>query len=177
MANKFHLTLAAVAILFSSCLKQSISDAMLNKPGSQNKVTATMSYEVNGSPVAISIQDANNPLANNHQLECLKSNGYLFSGVSNSGDLVFTFYTDSLKLQNYRYTSMDLGPTYVTTFGNPQYLYGPADYMSFMITSYTNGHISGNFTGKLTPQMNNIYGTAGSTLITNGSFKNVPVIY
>ena len=85
-------------------------------------------------------------------------------------------------MQNYRYTSSDLGPTYVTTFGAAQYLYGPADYMSFTITSYANGHISGNFSGKLTPLVmagnpNNYYGTPGSTLITNGSFNNVPVIY
>lgn len=182
MAMKSYLIIAAVTMLFSSCLKQSIPDAMLHKSGKQNKITATCSYEVNGVPVAISVDDADNPLANRNRLECVKLNGYIFSGVSNHGDLIFTFYTDSLKVQNYRYTSSDLGPTYVTTFGAAQYIYGPADYMSFTITSYANGHISGNFSGKLTPLVmagnpNNIYGTMGSTLIMNGSFSNVPVIY
>ena len=44
------------------------------------------------------------------------------------------------------------------------------------------GHLSGNFSGALTPMISagnpyNTYGTPGSVLITNGSFKNVPVFY
>jgi hypothetical protein len=177
MAMKSYLIIGAVAMLFSSCLKQSIPDAMLDKPGNKNKIIATLSYEVNGAPVSISVEDADNPLANNNRLDCTKLNGYILSGVSNYGDFIFTFFTDSLKVQNYRYTSSVLGPTYVTTFGAAQYIYGPADYMSFTITSYANGHISGNFSGRLTPQVNNYYGTSGSTLIMNGLFNNVPVIY
>ncbi len=52
--------------------------------------------------------------------------------------------------------------------------------MSFTITSYSNGHISGNFSGVLTPLAdanNNVFGDPGSVIITNGSFKNVPVFY
>ena len=177
MALKSFSIIAAVTMIFSSCLKQSIPDAMLDTPGNKKKIIATMSYDVNGTPVSISVVDADNPIANNNRLECIKSNVYIFSGVSNYGDFVFTFFTDSLKVQNYRYTSSVLGPTYVTSFGAAQYLYGPADYISFTIISYENGHISGNFSGRLTPQVNNIYGTEGSTLITNGSFQNVPVIY
>jgi hypothetical protein len=176
---KFYLTIVAVTVLLSSCLKRSIPDAMLNK-SQQKKITATFSYQVNGSPVTISIADADNPVVNDHHLECVKSNVYILSAVSTT-DLIFVFYTDSLKTINYQYTSAMLGPTYVTTFGPPQYLYGAADYMSFNVTSYSAGHISGNFTGRLTPLLSpgtpNIWGTPGSTLITGGSFSNVPVIY
>jgi len=72
---------------------------------------------------------------------------------------------------------------YVTSFeGKPQYVYNPGDNMNFTVTSYTDGHISGNFSGQLTPAISpgypdNIYGTPGSVLIKNGSFKNVPVFY
>jgi hypothetical protein len=54
--------------------------------------------------------------------------------------------------------------------------------MSFNITSYSKGHISGNFSGILTPMImagnpNNTYGPSGSVSITKGSFKDVPVFY
>jgi hypothetical protein len=83
---------------------------------------------------------------------------------------------------NYNYTS-NYGPLYVTTFGGyPQYVYGPTDNMSFTITTYKDRHISGNFSGRLTPAIipgypNNVYGVPGSLLIKNGSFNNVPIVY
>ena len=180
---KFYLSLISISVLLSSCLKQSIADAMVSNSNNQkNKITATLSYEINGNPVNITVNDADNQVPGNRILVCEKSNGYNLSGRISSGDFVFTFFTDSLKVGNYNYKG-SFGPMYVTTFqGFPQYIYGPTDNMNFFITSYTPGHISGSFTGQLTPAIsqgnpNNVYGTLGSVLIKNGRFNNVPVIY
>jgi len=179
---KFYLIIAAISILLSSCLKQSIADAMLDKPGTQTNITATLSYKINGSPVTITVMDADHQPTGNRTLYCEKSNGYILDGLTGTGEFVFTFLTDSLKVGNYKYTS-NYGPLYVTDFqGAPQYVAGPTDYMDFNITSYKDGHISGNFSGQLTPVAisgypNNVYGTPGSVLIKNGSFTNVPVVY
>lgn len=178
---KFYLTIAAVTVFLSSCLKQSIADAMLGDSGKQT-TTATLSYEISGNLVSISVEDADNQGGGFRRLECVKSGSYILSGVSSSGDFVFTFYTDSLKVGNYKYTS-NYGPMYVTTFeGKPQYVYGPTDNMNFTVTSYKDGHISGNFSGQLTPAIipgypDNVYGIPGSVVIKNGSFNNVPVFY
>ena len=70
---------AAAAILLSSCLKQSIPDAMLaaeNADKQRNMVTATLSYEVNGNPVTISVTDADNQDPNYYTLGCVKSGNY-----------------------------------------------------------------------------------------------------
>lgn len=182
MNMKFYLIIAAAAILFSSCLKQSIPDAMLNN-SSKKSTPATMSYEINGKLVAVSVPDADNQLPDYRRLECVKSNGYVFSAIISYGDFIFTFYTDSLKEEAYKY-SRYFGPiAYVTTFeGRPQYVYGPTDHMTFAVTSYKSGHISGTFSGQLTPALeqaypDNIYGIPGSVVIKNGSFTNIPVIY
>jgi hypothetical protein len=144
---KLYFVLIAVSILLSSCFKKSIADAMLESKNGP-KVTATFSYEINGTPVSVTVKDAD------HQglypeLDCEKGNGYVLGCSTN--DFVFTFYTDSLKLGNYQYTSA-FRDTYVVTYpSTPDYIAGPTDYMDVNITSYNNGHISGNFSGKLTP--------------------------
>jgi len=177
MIMKFYLIITAITVLLSSCLKQSIPDAMLDNVGKQNKITATMSYESNGNLVTISVEDADNQGPGTHTLECVKSNGYVLSAISSSGEFVFTFFTDSLMVGNYTYPST-WGPMYVTDFqGSPQYVYNPTDIMSFDVTTYKDGHISGNFSGQLTPKPNNIYGVPSSVSIKNGSFNNVPIVY
>ncbi len=181
MTKKIYLPIAALIILLSSCLKQSIPDAMLNKPD-KKAIPATMSYEINGNPVTISVKDARSQPIGNRQLYCEKSNGYVLSGMSSLGEFVFVFYTDSLQVDNYHYPS-GFGPMYITTFeGRPQYIYNPGDNMNVNIISHKDGFISGNFSGKLTPMIlagnpNNIYGTPGSVVIKNGTFNNVPVYY
>ena len=178
---KFYLILITITILLSSCFKQSIADAMLNTSAKQT--TATLSYEINGNLVTVSVKDADHQIAGSRILDCEKSgSSYVLGAVIDYGDFVFTFYTDSLKVGNYKYTS-NYGPMYVTTFqGTPQYVAGPTDNMNFNITSYKDGHISGNFSGQLTPAIipgypNNVYGTYGSVLIKNGLFNNIPVVY
>jgi len=179
---KIYLTIAAITFFLTSCYKRSIADAMLGISGSKQTLTATLSYEINGNPVTISVKDADNQFVGSRTLYCEKSGGYILSGISNSGEFVFTFYTDSLKLGDYKYTS-NYGPMYVTSFeSKPQYVYSPGDNMDFTVTSHMDGHISGKFSGQLTPAIsqgypNNIYGTPGSVMIKNGSFNNVPVFY
>jgi hypothetical protein len=175
---KLYFALIAVSMLLSSCFKKSIADAMLDSSNG-SKITATFSYEINGEPVQVSVKDADHQ-GIYPQLQCKKSNGYMLGCWTN--DFVFTFYTDSLKVGNYQYTSA-YRDTYVVTYpSTANYIAGPTDYMDVNITSYKNGHISGNFSGKLSPLVSqgmygNTYGTYGLVVIKNGSFNNVPVVY
>jgi hypothetical protein len=181
---KLYLVAAAISILLSSCLKQSIPDAMLasQNPGGQGGVTATLSYKINGNAVSISVNDAENQDPNYYTLGCSKATGYVLEGLSSSGEITFTFYTDSLTKGNYVYTG-NYGDMYFISYnGQDEYAHVPSDSLSFNVTSYKNGLISGNFSGQLTPLIsagnpNNTYGVPGSTVITNGSFQNVPVFY
>lgn len=173
-----------IGIFLSSCLKQSIPDAMLGvkDSGGQGKVTATLSYKINGNAVNISVADADNQNGI-YTLACSLNPGYYsLSGISNSGEISFAFYTDSLAVGNYKFLGT-YGDMFFIEYNNTaEYVHAPSDSMSFNITSNNNRHISGNFSGVLTPlisagSINNIYGDPGSVLITNGSFKNVPVFY
>lgn len=181
MSLKFYLIIAALTIFLSSCYKQSIADAMLNSE-SKSKTTATMSYEINGKAVKISVKDANNQPAGWRTLYCEKPGGYILSALGSEGDFVFTFFTDSLKVGNYKFTG-SFGTTYVTTFeGKPQYIAAPSDHMSFTVTAHKDGQISGTFTGQLSPAAffsggNPVFGAPGLVVIKNGSFENVPVFY
>jgi PBP1b-binding outer membrane lipoprotein LpoB len=56
---KFYAVIIIVIIFFSSCLKESIPDAMLGSKNSEG-TTATMSYEVNGNAVNITVDNADN---------------------------------------------------------------------------------------------------------------------
>lgn len=178
MTTRFYFLLIALSILLSSCFKKSIADAMLESKNGP-KITATFSYEINGTPVSVTVKDAD------HQgiypeLQCQKNNGYVL--WCNTNDFEFTFYTDSLKVGNYHYPSSFMN-TYVLTYpATANYIGGPTDYMDVNVTSYKNGHISGNFSGKLSPLVyqgpySNVYGSPGSVVIKNGSFTNVPVVY
>ncbi len=173
---RFYVILFAVTVLLSSCLKQSIADAMLD---SGKDETATLSYEINGTAVKVSVRDADNQAGGYYTLACYKSNGYHFSGITDNGEFTFRFYTDSLKVGNYNYTATG---EYVTDFGHPCYMAGPTDYMNINVTSYKNGRISGNFTGQISPATTQgpygpVFGAYGSVVIRNGLFSNVPVIY
>jgi len=183
---KFYLIACVVIIFFSSCLKQSIPDAMLasKNSGGHGRVTATLSYEINGNAVNISVEDADYQSSNPYPtLYCSKDPGYYnLSGVSSTGEITFSFYTDSLTVRNYKYTGAN-GEIFFTDYNNNDaFIYAPSDSMSFNVTSYNNGHISGNFSGVLTPMITagnpyNTYGTPSSVLITKGSFKNIPAFY
>jgi hypothetical protein len=183
---KFYAIVLIMAVFLSSCLKQSIPDAMLGpkSPGGRGKVTATLSYNINGNAVNISVNDADNQSTiPYYTLGCSKNPGYYsLDAISNSGETGFSFYTDSLAVGNYKYLGTYGDMFFIDYYNTAEYVHAPSDSMSFNITSYNNGHISGNFSGVLTPLItpgttNNIFGDPGSVLITNGSFKNVPVFY
>lgn len=177
---KFSFVALMAMIFCSSCLKQSIPDAMLGKGGG----TATISYKINGNPVSISVADADNLGPNSYpELYCIKNQGYYsFEAVGSTGELTFTFLTDSLAVGTYRY-AISMYDSFVTEYnGVNEYVYAPSDSITVNITSYNKEHISGNFSGVLTPlitpsNVNNIFGQPSSVPITNGSFKNVPVLY
>jgi len=181
---RFYVIAVAMAIFLSSCLKQSIPDAMLGSKssGGQGNVTATLSYKINGNAVNISVADADNQITiPYYTLGCSKNPGYYnLDAISSSGETTFSFYTDTLTVGNYTYLGT-YGDMFFIDYNNTnEYVHAPADSMSINVTSYNNGHISGNFSGVLTPLLdpnNNTYGDPGSVLITNGSFKNVPVFY
>ena len=180
MTMKFYLVTAVTAILLSSCLKQSIPDAMLASQNAGN-ITATLSYKNNGNAVSISVANADNQNPNPYTLGCSKFVGYYnLDGLSNSGEITFSFPTDTLTVGNYKYTSIYGDMFFISYNGADEYVHAPNDSMSFNITFYKNGHISGNFSGLLTPLVdptNNIYGAPSSVVITNGTFQNVPVFY
>ena len=181
---KVYLITAAIPVLLASCLKQSIPDAMLASQNSdgQGGATATLSYMVNGNAVNLSVPDAQSQDPNSYTLGCTKSGDYILDGVGSTGEITFTFGTDSLTIGNYIYTG-NYGDMYFISYnGQAEYAHAATDSMSFNITSYRNGLISGNFSGQLTPlvtasTINNIFGAPGSILITKGTFQNVPVFY
>ncbi len=182
---KLYIIAVVAAIFFSSCLKESIPDAMLhskNGGGQGSSITATLSYKINGTAVNISVNDADNQNPNFLTLGCSKSNGYILDALSNIGEFSFTFYTDSLTVGDYNYNG-SFGDMFITSNnGINEFVHAATDDMNFHITSYNKGHISGTFSGQLTPLIsagnpNDIYGTPGSVAITNGSFQNVPIFY
>ncbi len=170
-----------MVIFLSSCLKQSIPDAMLHK-NSAGSITATLSYKINGNAVNISVDDADNQITIPfYTLGCSKFAGYYnLDAISSSGETTFSFYTDTLTVGNYKYLGTYGDMFFISYNGANEFVHAASDSMSLNITSYNNGHISGNFSGVLTPlitsgAVNNIFGDPGSVLITNGSFQNVPV--
>ena len=182
LTMKIYLIIAATTILFSSCLKESIADAMLAAEDDGKGGTATLSYELNQNPVKISVANANQD-ALFFRLGCRKSPGlYVLSGLSGSGETTFLFYTDSLTTMEYTYRGSYGEMFFISYDGINEFAQAPTDYLSFTVTSYDKGYISGTFLGQLTPLItarnpNNIFGTPSSTKITKGSFKNVPVFY
>ena len=182
--KKFYLATVVMAILFAGCLKQSIPDAMLGVTNSsKHSTTATLSYKINGTAVNLSVADADNQGATSYTLGCSKDQGYYsLDALTSSGEFAFSFYTDSLIAGNYKYTAAYGDMFFIDNNNTAEYVHAPSDSMSFNITSYSNGHISGNFSGVLTPlvtagAINNVYGISSSVFITNGSFQNVPVFY
>ncbi len=178
---RFYITALLMVVFLSSCLKQSIPDAILGKKNAGN-ITATLSYKLNGNDVRISVADADNQSTYPYyKLGCSKNSGYYnLAAITDAGETTFSFYTDSLAVANYKYPGTYGDMFFIDYYNTAEYVHAPSDSMSFNITSYKNAHISGNFSGALTPLLdpnNNIFGTSGSVLITNGSFENVPVFY
>jgi len=188
------LLLASLVMLsLSSCLKESIADAMLEEEKPANSggspAVATLTYTINGNAVTVSVNDPDNQSPSGYQLGCSKTvypgtsnTVYILDCVGQTGELTFMFPTDSLAVRNYGYTGI-YGDLFVLGYNNEdEFVHNTKDSISFNITSYDKGHISGNFSGMLTPMVaagypDNVYGSPGSVLITKGSFKDIPVFY
>ncbi len=100
------------------------------------------------------------------------------TGVNNA--IAFAIGTDSLKAQNYVVDTSTLRltglPTTLVFMANISTLYYSSDYLKINITSYTNGFISGSFSGKLSP-LPLSFDTRGTTIITDGVFRNIKCVY
>ena len=157
--------------------------------GNGGPAVATMNYAVNGNTVTNTVNDPDGQSPTAYQLGCSKgpypgttSTVYILDCVGSTGEMSFIFFTDSLTVGNYSYIG-SYGDMYFLTYnGTAEYVHAPTDSLGFTVTSYTKGHISGTFSGRLTPMISagnpyNTYGTSGSTVITKGSFKDVPVFY
>lgn len=145
--------------------------------------TATLSYELNGSPVQMTVPDAASQDPGSYTLGCTKSVGYYRLSAQNfASGISFSFYTDSLTVGDYTYTGSSGEMFFISHYMENEHAYAASDYLTFTITSYKQGRISGNFSGELTPMIpdvNSNYtpGPLGSTKITKGVFQNVPVFY
>jgi len=179
------LSIWIAAIFFASCNKDPTTGN--NTP---TIADGTLQYKVNGNLVTIkniSIADAEYTVF----FKQLQGTGiphtrYMFNGQKGANNIwVFGIESDSLTLGNYTYDSTYLYPSAIVTTmtynGQQSALFYGGDVMSINITSYSNGFISGNFTAKFTPFPIIIgvpdYSTRGTTLITEGEFKNIKCIY
>lgn len=174
-------------IILSSCLKESIADAMLASQNSANNATtASLSFEFNGNLIQQSVNTAHQS-TQSYKLACFRTPyinivyEYNFDFLTPAGELTNSLFTDSLKTRNY----LNYGPQELFAFSyyNKNYFVRYAtDSLNFNITSYNNGLVSGNFSGRLSQLVSqtagtNFYGAPGSGIITKGTFQNIPVYY
>lgn len=167
--------------IFSSCSKNSNTTSPSIDEGS-------FQYKMNGNLVVI---NNGNISSGEYALffkqlkgSILRNTVYTLNaqkGVNNI--FAFSIQSDSLSTQNYTYDSTYANTSSIITTmtynGQQSILYYKGDNLSINITGYLNGFISGNFTAKFTPLLNsNIdYSKRGTTLITEGQFKNVKCTY
>ncbi|OQY92512.1 MAG: hypothetical protein B6D37_14565 [Sphingobacteriales bacterium UTBCD1] len=177
--------LLTVSIDFLSC---STDPNAINDPSTANGI---FQYKVNGTPVTIRNVDVTSLeyvfFAKHLPGVALPQTTYILNAQKGANIAwVVEIETDSLSLKNYRYDSVSLGASWangvMTNNGMQSGVIYNGDYFSINITSYSNGLISGNFTGKLTPLGilgggGPDYSLRGTTIITDGQFKNIKCIY
>lgn len=158
-----------------------------NDPSSQS-ADGSISYKVNGQLVSMDNVNISNRegAAFVKQLKGSRTPAtrYLLNAQKGFGNLmVSVITTDSLHAQNYHYDSAfanDQLTLFVETFnGQQSQVFYSSDYFDFVISSYSNGRISGTFTAKMTPASRTTldYNNRGSVVITEGKINNVPVSY
>jgi hypothetical protein len=171
-------------LVFASCSKDAANPSATG--------TGSIEYKVNG--VLIKMDNANiqngEGVAFAKQLKgsLISQTRYLLNaqkGVNNA--MTITLVTDSLLQTSYHYDSTIVYNNVLThTFGivnssNLSTLFYNGDVFDVIITAYSNGRISGTFSGRLTPfaSIGGIpnYDNRSSTLITEGKLINVPVTY
>lgn len=89
--------------------------------------------------------------------------------------LVFVITTDSLQKKNYNFnnSSPDRLSFVMNYNGQVSGILNSGDLFDVTISEYNNSRVSGTFSAKFSPTT----GAPGSTVITEGKFSNVQVIY
>src|SRR5450432_646389 len=98
------LLASSVILSLSSCLKESIADAMLEEQKSANQAgspaVATLTYKINGTEVTTSVNDPDSQIPSAYQLGCSKtvypgtnSTVYILDCVGQTGEFTFMFPT------------------------------------------------------------------------------------
>ncbi len=167
--------------IFSSCSKNSNTTSPSIDEGS-------FQYKVNGNLVTINNGNISSEYAVFFKIlrgNLIQNTSYMFNGQKGSNNVfVFGIQSDSLSIRTYTYDSTYASSSNILTTmtynGQQSLLFYNGDNLSINITSYLNGFISGNFTAKFTPITNspNIdYSKRGTTLITEGQFRNIKCTY
>jgi hypothetical protein len=182
--SKFYFLLI-LATMIESCSRDP------NNSNSNNTSLAdgTVQYKVNGNLVTIHNVD----ITGNEYVYFIKQPPgttipnvqYMLNAVKQPNDnFVLDVESDSLQLGNYLYeikpSSFSAPFAGVGYNGQGSALSYDGDNIKINITSYANGLISGSFTAKFTPILANgdiDYSKKGTTLITEGVFKNIRCTY
>lgn len=176
-----------IPILLLITIVTSCSKNETNRPATIDD--GTFQYKVNGNLVTINSANASNGeyavFFKQLQGSGIPHTRYMFNGQKGSNNVwVFGIKTDSLNIQNYSFDSTYLSASSVITTmtynGQQSGLFYNGDNLTVNITSYSNSLVSGTFTGKFTPLIGlgiPNYSTKGTTLITEGEFKNIKCTY
>ena len=148
----------------------------------QNDDTAIIKYKINGTIVKhINTETSGYDAKAVKQTTMWPEIRYLFEGHIASTELFQVMViTDSLKQINYHYDSTNNTIINIdhNSYALESILYYNGDYFDVNITSYSNGKISGFFSGKLSPQTIPMdYTQRGTVLITEGEFINIGIRY
>jgi len=166
-----------VAMLIVSCSKD--TNSLKDVPD------GAVQYKVNGNLFIIQDSSTSNV---EHVMIAKQMQGtafprYIFSGRKEPYNFLgFGIESDSLAIRNYTYDSTSYlyrQTNWVLYNGSQSMLYYAGDNLTINITSYSNGFISGDFTAKFTPSDGTRfdYSKRGTTLITEGKFKNIKCVY
>ena len=144
--------------------------------------TATMTFELNNEPVKISVKYAGNQVFDRFTLACVMSSyGYYVGAYTGDESINFYLFTQTIAVGEYKYPGTYGEMQFMDHNGISLYVQDPTDYLQINVTSIENGRISGTVSGRFSPlvaagPITNSYGPAGSYLLTNGTFKDLPVL-
>jgi hypothetical protein len=167
--------LLLVILIFISCIKDSTN---------QTTNSGSIQYKVNGNDVSFDIFGYSTDqyaIIWKQFPPTTISTRYTLTAKTGANGLVFTIPTDSLKQTVYHYDSTALfvgAAQFVRYNGVGSFVSTKNDYFDIIVTAYSNGRVSGTFSGKLTPS--DSLGTIGppsSVTVTEGKFNNVEVIF
>lgn len=157
-----------------------------NSPDSSS--SGSISYQVNGQQMSMDNANIQNgegvAFAKQLKGSIIPATRYLLNaqkGVNNI--MISAITTDSLHTQSYHYDSSFISDQFtiftVLFNGQQSMVFYNTDYFDFIISSYSNGRVSGTFTAKMTPVAGGTldYNSRGSIVITDGKLNNIPVTY